>query len=102
MYLYAFDQEYVLLMSQNKHQYHTREQCPPPLSLHYQQTFQTNPGLCKAVSAIPTRWGKYIRNYTSSYIENADGSPYFLLTFHFLWHKAVSGLEKQHARETLG
>lgn len=37
---------------------------------------------------------KYIKNYTSSYIGNADGDLYFLLTFHILWHKAVSGLDK--------
>lgn len=46
--------------------------------------------------------GKYIRNNTPSYIENADGNQCFLLTFHFLWHLAVSQLEKQHAEKALG
>lgn len=95
--LCVFDQVYVKIMSQNE-QYHTRQL--HFTSLYYQ--FYTKPGLWKAVSAIPTMWGKYIRNYTSSCIENADGNSYFLLTFHFLLDNTVNGLEKQHARETLG
>lgn len=63
--------------------------CGSLLSLHYPLTFKTNPGLSKALLYLP-RWEKYIKTYTIGYIKNADGNPYFLLTFHFLWHKAKS------------
>lgn len=97
--LLAFDQK--LMMTHNKHQYHTRQHRLFPLSPLPANLLRKPWSLWGWFSAIPTRWKKYIRNYTSSYTENADGSPHFLLTFHFLWHKAESGLEKQHARETL-
>lgn len=39
-----------------------------------------------------------IHDELHSYRENADGNPYFMLIFHFLWHKAVSEFEKTTCR----